>query len=333
MTTVLRQAAFDPLGPRVRATTLPSGRTVRYVDEGERGWTPLVWFGGAGTSVRAFRLLEFARTLREELRVRVISIERNGLGRTPFEPDAGYDEYAADVWALLDRLGVRHASLMAISGGGPYAAAVAAAAPSRVRSLHLACAFSERLASSRVPPLDEIAADPVAWWNYPASSPVHAIPGFVESTVEEATAAQFARGRDTPPDGLTRAFALYDSEPLPDLAAVDGPAFLYWGSDDEAVPVAHLERWRDALGNVVRVRLYEGEGHDIQYRHWDQVLADVAHLGQAVVLSQNGRTLLVDEAEAEQLLANGAALGLAAWAASVSERSEAALPPAPADRP
>jgi len=311
--TVLGQAAFDPLGPPVRTATLPTGRTVRYIDEGERGWISLVWFGGAGTSVRAFRLVEFARTLREELRVRAISVERNGLGETPFDPQAGYPEYAADVWALLDRLGIDEASLMGISGGGPYAAHVAALSPARVRSLHLACVYAERLSNAGLPPAEEIAADPAAWWRYPASSPIHRIPGFSESALEEATASLFARGRDAPPEGLAKAFVLYAERPLPDLSAVDAPAFLYWGDADDVVPAAHLERWRSALPNVAALRIYEGEGHDVQYRHWDQVLADVAYLGEKVVVSVAGRTLLVDRDRAQALLAADATPGLAAW--------------------
>jgi pimeloyl-ACP methyl ester carboxylesterase len=310
---VLAQASFDPLGPRVHTAPLATGRTVRLVDEGDPGWIPLVWFGGAGTSVRAFRLLEFARTLREELGVRVVSVERNGLGETPFDPDAGYGEYAADVWALLDLLGIGEASLMAISGGGPYAAHVAALAPARVRSLHLACAYSERLAETGIPPVD-VATNPATWWRYPPSSPVHRIPGFAESAVEEGTAALFAGGRDVPPEGLARAFELYATEPLPDLAALEAPAFLYWGDADDVVPLAHLERWTAALPNVTARRVYPGQGHDVQYRHWDQVLADVAHLGEQVVVSSGGQTLLVDPARAEALLAAGATPGLAAWA-------------------
>jgi hypothetical protein len=42
------------------------------------------------------------------------------------------------------------------------------------------------------------------------------------------------------------------------------------------VPAAHAEVWRRALGNVVALRLYQGEAHDVQYRHWDQILVDVA---------------------------------------------------------
>ncbi len=312
----LRQTRFDPLGPHVRSAALATGRSVRYIDEGEPGWTPLLWFGGAGTSVRAFRLLEFARTLREELRVRVLSVERNGLGETPFDPSVGYPEHAADVWALLDRLGIGEASLMAISGGGPYAAHAAAAAPGRVRSLHLACAYAERLGEAAALDLDlgAVAADPVGWWRYPPESPVHRIPGFADSAVEEATVALFARGRDEPPEGLARAFALYAEEPLPDLSALAAPAFLYWGSEDALVPLGHLERWRAALPSVAAVRVYAGEGHDVQYRHWDQILADVAHLGERVVVSRGGRTLLAERARAEELLAAGATLGLAAWA-------------------
>jgi non-heme chloroperoxidase len=309
----VRQAGFDPLGPPVRSATLATGRSVRYVDEGEPGWVPLVWFGGAGTSVRAFRLLEFARTLREELGVRVVSVERNGLGGTPFDPGVGYAEHAADVWALLDALGIAEASLTAISGGGPYAAHVAALAPGRVRSLHLACAYAERVADGGMPAVEEIAADPGAWWRYPPASPVHRIPGFAESALEEGTVSLFARGRDVPPEGLAQAFALYAREPLPELSSVGAPAFLYWGEADDLVPAAHLHRWRAALPNVAAVRVYAGEGHDVQYRHWDQILVDVVHLGERVVVSADGRTLLVDPARAEALLANGATPGLAAW--------------------
>lgn len=313
------QASFAPLGPAVHSVRVADGRTVRYLDEGEPGWTPLLWFGGAGTSVRAFRLLEFARPLRQELRVRVVSVERNGLGETPFDPAVGYPEHAADVWAVLDRLGIEAASLVAISGGGPYAAHVAAAAPERVRSLHLACAYSERLPGTELSlSLEAIGADPVAWWRYPRSSPVHRIPGFVESTVEEATVSVFARGRDAPPNGLAAALAAYAGEPLPDLSAVRAAAFLYWGAEDEVVPQEHLARWTAALPNVVATRVYPGESHDVQYRHWDQVLADVAHLGDRVVVGHEGRTLLLEPNEADRLLTHGATLGLAAWAEAPS---------------
>lgn len=308
------QQGFDPLGPAVRETTLPGGRTVHFIDEGDPSWPTALFFGGAGTTVRAFGLLEFARTLREQLGIRVVSVERNGLGQTPFDPGMGFEEYADAVWELLDQLGIDHVSLVAISGGGPYAAHVARSRPDRIRSLHLACAFSERLGDGSPFTAETVAADPVAWWRFPADSAVHRIPGFVDATIEEATRSVFARGRDQQPQGLAQAFALYRDSPLPDLGAVRAPAFLYWGSADRLVPTEHLERWRDALPVVREVRLYPQEGHDVQYRHWDQILADLAHLGERVVVTIGGRTLLLDREEAAQALASGASLGLCAWA-------------------
>ena len=309
------QRGFDPLGPTVRSATLGGGRTVHFIDEGDPSWRTAVFFGGGGTTVRAFGLLEFARTLREQLGIRIISVERNGLGQTPYQPDLGLAEYATAVWGLLDRQGVDQASLIAISGGGPYAAHVARARPERVRSMHLACAWAERPDSDRTAfSAEAVAADPVAWWRYPDDSPVHRIPGFADSTVEEATRGVFARGRDVPPDGLRHAFALYQQCPLPELTAVRAPAFLYWGADDAVVPTEHLERWQSALPQVRAVRLYPGEGHDVQYRHWDQILADVIHLGEQVVVGRDGETLLLSPDVAREALAAGAVLGLWAWA-------------------
>lgn len=310
------QQEFDPLGPHVWQAHLSTGRTVHYVAEGNPSWRTLLFFGGAGTSVRAFRLLEFARTLREQLQIRVVSVERNGLGQTPFDRDVGFAEHAADVWALLDTIGVGVVSIVAISGGGPYAAHVAAAQPSRVRSLHLACSVSQRLAGAAPSDvsLETIAADPVAWWRFPDDSSVHRIPGFDDSVIEEATRGRFARGRDMPADGLAQAFELYRSEPLPDLSGVTAGSFLYWGDADRLVPLAHLSNWERALPNVIAARIYPEEGHDVQYRHWDQILADVAFLGERIVVCTNdARTVLATPLRATQALDAAGTLGLCSW--------------------
>ena len=77
----------------------------------------------------------------------------------------------------------------------------------------------------------------------------------------------------------------------------------------------HVPYWQTNYPNVRRTRLYEGEGHDVQYRHLDQVLVDMAGLADQLVVCRNGRTKLVKERRAEQLVADGrATLGLCAWA-------------------
>lgn len=319
------QGGFDSLGPTVRSAEAASGRRVQFIDEGRHAGVPLIFLGGAGTTVRAFRLMEFARSFREQLGIRIVSVERNGLGQTGFDSAVGFKEYAEDVWSLLDRLGIGRASIVAISGGGPYAAHLAAACPERVRSLHLACAYAESTGGKG---LDfdptQVAADPVSWWTFPPGSAVHRIPGFVDSAIEEATRAMFARGRDVPPDGLRQAFGLYARAPLPDLGSVEAPVFMYWGTEDTLVPQNHIGLWQRALdaggnghGRDAVVRMYSGEGHDVQYRHWDQILTDVVYLGSMVLLSVAGKTYLVDARKERSFLDSGGHLGLAAWQADV----------------
>ncbi|MFF1831422.1 alpha/beta fold hydrolase [Paenarthrobacter sp. NPDC058040] len=316
---------FEPLGPTVHSHVVGSKRTIHFIDEGPRSGIPLVFFGGAGTTVRAFRLMEFARPLRQHLGIRAVSIERNGLGQTGFDPDVGVTEHAEDVWSLLDHLGVRETSVVAVSGGGPYAAQLAAAHPERVRSMHLACAYSEPIPGARLDfdPM-QVAADPVAWWTFNPESPVHGVPGFVDSAIEEATRALFARGRDVEPEGLRQAFELYARTPLPNLGRVKGPAFIYWGSEDTLVPEQHIDRWKRSLHSEGRelkttVRMYGGEGHDVQYRHWDQILTDVAFLGTKVLVTAHGETVLADAQLEESLIASGSRLGLAAWHGSFND--------------
>lgn len=317
------QTGFDSLGPVVRSAEVDSGRTVQFIDEGRSAGLPLIFLGGAGATVRAFRLMEFARTFREQLGIRIISVERNGLGQTPFNPVVGFKEYADDVWSLLDHLGIGRASIVAISGGGPYAAHLAAAYPGRVRSLHLACAYAESIGAEGIDfELSQVAADPVSWWTFAAGSSVHKIPGFVDSVIEEATRGVFAKGRDAAPEGLRQAFELYARTPLPDLGSVDAPVFMYWGSEDTLVPDKHIERWQRSLdadrhGHDVMERIYSGEGHDVQYRHWDQILTDVVYLGSMILVSVGGKTFIVDARKERSLLDSGGHLGLAAWQADV----------------
>ena len=309
--------SFDSLGPAVHTARLSSGHHVRYLDDGPRDELVAVFFGGAGTSVRAFRLLEFMRTLRYELGIRVVAVERNGLGLTPFDPACGPAEHADDVGEVLDLLEVDAFAVVAISGGGPYAARLLARRPESVTSVHLACALSDHRAQS---PLDvhlsTVWADPVGWWTFPDSSAVHRIPGFVESAAEEATHALWGRGPEATSAGLEQAIEIYRHEELPELTTMRAPTFLYWGAADEVVSPAHLRRWQEVLATPAVVRLYPGEGHDVQYRHWDQILCDVRYQGERTVLSRDGRTWLAPEAEVPAALAEDATLGLAAWALS-----------------
>jgi non-heme chloroperoxidase len=322
------QAGFDPLPevPGTKVHTIRRGdRVVRYIDEGDPAWRPMVFFGGLGTSVRAFELTEFARTMRERLRLRAISVERNGFGETPFDPSLGIGDVVDDVLCVLDLLGIAMAVVVAFSGGGPYAAALAARVPERLTSLHLAAAAAGSLVarSSRASEIAQegakLARDPSAFWGFPADSPVHLIPGFDEAAAAEGVRALGRDGRGAA--ALAHEWWLLGGAPLPSLESVSAPAYLYWGTGDEIVPPAHAGAWREALGGEVVLRRYDGEAHDVQYRHWDQILLDAAGLGARTLICHEGAGVLVGPDELERMLCAGATLGLCAWATAPMTRN------------
>lgn len=228
------------------AESATHGRVVRYIDEGAADWRAVVFFGGLGTDVNAFYATEFAREVRERLRLRFVSVERNGFGMTPFDPSLGYEDYVDDVLHVLDGLGVRRFAVVAISGGAPFAAAVAARVPHRVLSVHLAAAAAGPLTAE-----------------HGTASLLYASPSLLAAD-----------------PALAHEWRLLSSEALPSLAGLYAPAYLYWGGDDDVIPPAvHVREWRRILPRVAALRAYPGEGHDVQYRHWEQILRDVAGLG------------------------------------------------------
>ncbi|WP_082573304.1 MULTISPECIES: alpha/beta fold hydrolase [unclassified Nocardioides] len=317
------QTEFDHIGAEVHSLN-HGGRDLYYVDEGQPGQRAVVFIGGQGTSLEAFQLSEFARTSREKLGLRVISVERNGFGESPLDLTLGYADYTAEVLAVLDHLGIDRFVTVAISGGGAYAAHLAAAVPDRVISLHAAAAsdatlpnrnprnctltFEQRNASNQY--WYEHAK---AWWGVPGS-PVLAIPGWQSTAYLDAVRSFHLGDGPVDPSPLSHEGELPClSGAIVDPAQITSPTYLYWGGADTTVPASVMENWQEALPNVVRTTVYPGEGHTVQYRHWDQILLDMAGHSDQTVVCKSGQTKTFPNAEVPALIAGGATLGLCAW--------------------
>jgi pimeloyl-ACP methyl ester carboxylesterase len=318
------QDEFDHIGAEIHELTT-NGRTSYYIDEGKEGDRAVVFIGGASTSVEAFQLTEFARTMREELGLRVISVERNGLGASKVDPTLGYSDYNNEVLAVLDHLGIDRFSILSISGGGAYGAQLAAAVPDRVISLHAAASVSSSL-PTRTPPrncdqtLEQRNAanmrwkrDPMAWWAVPGS-PVLAVPGWQATAYLDGVRAFFMGGQLDDATAMSLPGILSCSPgAVVDPSRITAPTYLYWGGQDTSVPVSVMAQWQAALPNVVRATVYPDEGHTVQYRHWDQILADMAGYGDYTVACVRDKTKLVPNKQAADVIASGAALGMCAW--------------------
>ena len=53
--------------------------------------------------------------------------------------------------------------------------------------------------------------------------------------------------------------------------------------------------------------------HDVQYRHWDQILLDVAGYGKYLVVAYKGQTRVIPQGEWTWYRNHGAILGMQAW--------------------
>lgn len=315
---IVLQNNFDHIGAEVHSLE-SDGRQLHYIDEGEAGWRPVVFIGGLGTSLAAFQLTEFARTSREALGLRMISVERNGFGESEFDPDRGYAGYTEDVLAVLDTLDVDEFAIVAISGGGAFAAHIAASVPERVLSLHAAAAVSWTL-----PTRDEIDCsmsleawneaneqwthNPKIWWGVPGS-PVLAVPGWQAAAYADATRAFYLGGQLGDPSALSREFTQRcDDDAVVDPSLITAPVYLYWGDEDSSVPMSVMEQWQEAIPEIRRARVYQGAGHTVQYEFWVQILADMAGHDDHIVVCRDAETRLIPEDEAGDL-----PRGICAW--------------------
>ncbi len=73
----------------------------------------------------------------KDLGLRLLCPERPGYGVTPGDKGATLETRAADLEAIADRLGLTRFSVLGVSGGGPYAVALAERLQSRVAGLAL----------------------------------------------------------------------------------------------------------------------------------------------------------------------------------------------------
>lgn len=316
---VTLSSGFDHIGAEVHSINV-DGRASFFIDDGPADGRPVIFIGGQGTSLAAFQLTEFNRSTRLALGLRIISVERNGFGESPLDPTRGYADYATEVLAVLDHLGVDDFAIVAISGGGAYAAHLAAAAPDRILSLHATAASPSTLPTRSEPkcdtPIDQMKEKliyythtPKNWWGVPGS-PVLVIPGWQTRAYGDATRTFYVNGQMGDPTALAVEYLLPCSEDaIADTAQITAPAYLYWGASDETVPVAAMEQWQAALPNVVRATVYKNQGHTVQYRHWDQVLADIAGLGDHTVICEGDQTLLIPNGDVQP----DAFLGNCAW--------------------
>ena len=110
---------------------LKDGRKLGYIDIGKSDGKPLFHFNGfPGSRLEVTILAD--RAIKKN--IRVIGIDRPGMGLSDFKKNRTLLDWPDDVVELADALGIDKFAIEGISGGGPYVAACAYKIPERLTS-------------------------------------------------------------------------------------------------------------------------------------------------------------------------------------------------------
>jgi pimeloyl-ACP methyl ester carboxylesterase len=294
-----RSAGVGTLCELDRVFNLPDRRPIGYREYGAADGMPvLALHGTPGSRLKYARAEDAAHTMG----LRLICPDRWGYGLTMPPARPALAGYAEDMERFADGLALETLSVIGISGGGPFAAALAARLGGRVKALAL------------VSPVGPIAGTPAAW----RLDPLHALcfralpplPGVISLAFrafrrllerEDGAALRVAMVRAAAADkALLRDEALREAlvrmfraglapgvrGPVIDMELFSRPwefeaggivaeTRLWLGTADKSVPHAPVQL---LAGRVPRSELVElaGEGHFWIVRNWLQVLAWLA---------------------------------------------------------
>ena len=118
----------------METTRLADGRAVEYVEVGDPGGRPVVHLHGTPATAGSAVLFD---DVARRCGVRLVAVSRPGYGASTTSPP-GLLSVATDVGELLTGLGIDEFVAWGTSGGGPYALALGAELPSRVRQVLVA---------------------------------------------------------------------------------------------------------------------------------------------------------------------------------------------------
>lgn len=126
-----RTRSHEIPSPRYEGVVCLDGRReLGYAEYGPVTGRPLLWFHGTPGGRR-----QIAPEMRQavfERGVRLIAVERPGIGDSTPHLYAALVDWAADVEMVCDALGLGRVAVAGLSGGGPYALACAHEMPERV---------------------------------------------------------------------------------------------------------------------------------------------------------------------------------------------------------
>ncbi len=265
---------------------LRDGRSLAFAEYGDPAGEVLFYFHGfPGARVEAQLLAEPAR----RLSIRLIGIDRPGMGFSTFDPGRHFLDWPSDVVELADMLGIERFSVIGVSGGGPYALACASAIPDRL----IACGV---VSGAGLPgPLLRFLSKWLPWLLSPMLLPLHRDEEHAARSLRRFSGWWPQPDRRVMPkvaDILSASLAEAFRQGSKGVAYEGTLISSRWDFKPEDVHFANLRWWhggRDrhvpiAIGRAVAERLsschaiyYEGEGHiSLIVAHGEEIVETLA---------------------------------------------------------
>jgi pimeloyl-ACP methyl ester carboxylesterase len=122
-----------------RQLTLRDGRRLGWAEYGAAEGRPVLYFHGWPASRLEPRVLD---GFCAEIGVRLIALDRPGMGLSDFKPQRRLLDWPRDVLEVAEYLDFGKFAVLGVSGGGPYAAACAAAMPDRLVATLMVCSMA-----------------------------------------------------------------------------------------------------------------------------------------------------------------------------------------------
>ena len=99
-----------------------------------------------------------------------------------------------------------------------------------------------------------------------------------------------------------------------DTSLLETDVYVYRGEADDLLIHESEVSWKKNYPKAnLTIRSYPDEGHDVQYRHLDQILLDIAGKGPEVLICHKGNHEMVIPSKVSQSISDGAWLGLCHW--------------------
>jgi non-heme chloroperoxidase len=253
-----------------KTVELPTGVTLKYVEEGPQNAPPLILLHGLTDSSRSWSMS--MPHLAESYHVLVLDQRGHGDSESP-RCCYAIPDFAGDVVAFMDTLKIPKATIAGHSMGSFIAEYLAVDSPQRVDKLILVGAGASGVGNATLDWVLESVeqfTDPIdpkfitEWTSNP--NPVDQ--QFLEHVKPETA--------KVPPHvwrGATLGLMVEDHTHL--LARIKAPVLIIWGDLDSILTSKDQETLRKGLPSA-EFRVYEGIGHNVQWEQPERVAKDIA---------------------------------------------------------